>query len=390
MNRIAKAIVGVALGLMPFMSWGGELGAVLDRVPSLQALRASHSARLAATRGENVPKGPEAEGGYMWGADGTNKWSVGVSQEFEWPAVYGARRQYNAALARTLDLEYRMQRFETADAMAAILVEKEYCKRRIALMEQMLKDLEHMEQVLAAAVEERSVTVLDRRKAALEVAAMRLDLSEARGALALLDTRLAQVTGLPVDQVEGLSVPPMPLGSLEDCRTAALECDPAYALALQEGDMASLENDVARAATMPSLSLGYRHDKEAEGHFNGFAVGVALPQWSAAASRAAARERTRAATVAAQAVHDRLLAQTDAQYARALVLRDRALTRSTAQLGSDYMAILIQAYQSRVLSVLDFLTESRYYYEAMLKQVDAEQEYALALWQLNRYALAGE
>lgn len=62
--------------------------------PILKAYMLEAESELENLRAENELPAPELGGSYLWGRGETgNKWSVSVSQGFDWPGAYKARRR---------------------------------------------------------------------------------------------------------------------------------------------------------------------------------------------------------------------------------------------------------------------------------------------------------
>ncbi len=95
-NKVIIALFG-ALVPASFPSFAADAftevtETILASDPSVRAERARLAGEIEQLRSANSLEGPEIGFGYKWGSE-INKWDLSVSQSFDWPGVYGARRK---------------------------------------------------------------------------------------------------------------------------------------------------------------------------------------------------------------------------------------------------------------------------------------------------------
>lgn len=388
-NRILTLVIAVA----PLIA-GAELPVVtriLDGNPTLTALKAVNTADIAGQRAENALPGPEVEFEHMWGVGTDNKWSAGVSQGFDWPGVYKARSRAADAAERAGQLTY-MSRYQDIRLEARqLIIRYQFASQRLSLVDGMIADLTEIGENLDVALEHGLVTILDAKKASIELANLGIERDKIVNELQSIKGLINELAGREVDWSDN------ELGAAVLASTGSFESLDSYLDTARKSDMslaaaeAVAEADRQRAAAMraslaPSFSLGYRHAFEEGHHFNGFAVSVELPSWGFKSYHNAAKTTELAATQTLETADAALYTRIRSDYNRAELLRKNITVMRSTGLNGNYLSLIEQAFHGGELSAMDYLREQTYYREARLATLDLEEEYALVLASLNRYA----
>ncbi len=251
---------------------------IVENNPGLRAKAATAEADKADLANANVLPDPEVSVSNMWGYSHLgNKFSVGVSQSFDWPGAYGARR--SAASSRNQAAAFRMlaERLDVALSAKEQLYELVYIRQQIDLLHNLEGNLDSLQASIDRGFEKGELTVLDRRKIRIERYKFNSTLTdlEARAhTIASSIAALAPGVDLPLASVDAYPVEPR----LSDDYFAQISAlDPAYLSAELE---ATAENDEARAARLskyPGFTLGYEYENELGDIFNGFSASMTLP-----------------------------------------------------------------------------------------------------------------
>lgn len=365
---------------------------ILDGNLTLNALKVSNTADIEAQRAANTLAGPEAEMEYMFGSGADNKWSVGISQGFDWPGAYRARSKAIAAAERVGQLTYQARYQDIRYEARQLVVRYGFAMQRLELIEGMIGDLQSISDGLDTALDHGLVTILDVKKAKIELANLVIErdklIAEKQTIHGLMDELAGHVLMWPDDEKQIADGVLGNLGSLKDVGEyvkIATENDMAYQAAMMSHQAQIADNAATRAALAPSFSLGYRHAFEEGHHFNGFAVSVGLPSWGIKSYKRAAKAAETSSMLNAYAVQKSLTARIFSDCRRAGELRKRIAVMRQNGLDGSYLSLLEQAYKGGELSTLDYLREQTYYRESRLATLDLEEEYALLLTSLNRY-----
>lgn len=348
-------------------------------------------AEAAALRAENQLSGPEAEFSRVWGTNVEvgNKWALSVSQGFDWPGIYAARR--DAARSAESAAEFlRASAMLDARREARLLLNEYIHNAQLLELQQgfaaRIDSLEiHYRKASAQGVETR----LDYKKTVLERLAVHRELHQLEREQRAILVRLQAFNGganpAEVLALVGTSYPEVDKARLSQAVALVEERDPAYAAAKAQAETARRMVKVERMSGLPGFSIGYEHETELGGSFNGFSVGVSLPSWSRKHSR-------RAAALAAQ------MAEIDAEVA--VLQKKAALEEEFSQLSfyehnlreyadvvndTTVYDLLQRAFFAQQINFLTLMQEVNYFMEARRQYIDLQFEYQQAVAKLKYY-----
>lgn len=387
-----KKILTLAIAAVPLVAMAESpvVTRILDGNPTLTALKAVNTADVAVQRAENSLPGPEAEFEHMWGVGAENKWSAGISQSFDWPGVYKARSRAADAADRAGQLTYMSRYRDIRLEACQLIIRYQFASQRLELVNEMIDDLTKIGENLDVALEHGLVTILDAKKASIELANLGIErdkIANERQSIRGLINELAGRTIEWTDDELGSAVLASTgsFESLDSYLDTALKSDMSLAAAAAAATADRQRAAAMRASLAPSFSVGYRHAFEEGHHFNGFAVSVGLPSWGFKSYRTAAKATELAATQNVETARAALYSRVSSDYSRAELLRKNIMVMRNSGLDGNYLSLIEQAYRGGELSAMDYLREQSYYREARLATLDLEEEYALVLASLNRY-----
>ena len=143
---------------------------IVDTNADLQARHSRYLSDIEAEKAENQLNGPEAELEYKFAPSGVeNRWGVSVSQAFDWPGLYGARRKtarYNAEAFRML---YEADRNAVALEARTLLLDYIQALHNVALLTEAENNLRSLDENLSKAYERESATILMVKKTRREL-----------------------------------------------------------------------------------------------------------------------------------------------------------------------------------------------------------------------------
>ena len=381
--------VAISLGLGQHIEASNPIiDEILRDNPTLNALKASEEAAIASAQAENTLAGPEAEFEYLRGRGGATKWSLGVTQSFDWPGVYKKRREaieFNRAVS---NLQYDARRLDIATEANTQLIRYKYVSERRKLLSDIFDALTSLEKSLKNALDHGLVTILDYKKAGIERFGVERDIRLATADLAEIQGNLSLLAGRELDWNTYTPALTSELSkSLDDYLQEARQMDPAYLAGLVSITATQREIDAARAETLPSFSIGYRHEREEGIHFNGFAVGIGLPTWGFNRRKLASSAALKAVQNEAGNISAFMTTRITNEWKQADALkRDLQEVQATA-IDRDYLKLLTLAYEGGELSVLDYIRELSYCREVTMNIIDMRERYETLLASLNRYQL---
>lgn len=360
---------------------------IVENNPGLRAKAASAEADMADLANANVLPDPEVSVSNMWGYSHLgNKFSVGVSQSFDWPGAYGARSR--AASSRNQAASFRLlaERMDVALSAKEQLYELVYIRQQIGLLHNLEGNLDSLQANIDRGFEKGELTVLDQRKIRIERYKFNSTLTdlEARAhSIASSIAALAPGVELPLASVDAYPVEPRL--SDDDYYAQIVALDPSYLAAEMEATAESDEARAARLSKYPGFTVGYDYEHELGDIFNGFSASMTLPFLYGDKGRGAAQARRRAAEF------DRVAAEASARSRIDGALRECDLWNRQRQAYIDvfgdnqYLVLLSKAYRGGQINVIDYFSEINYFYETTLQFLEADYRYRCALASLNRF-----
>lgn len=155
-------IIASVLAALPAGAYASQLDSLAQAIvladPAWQAREASLRASAAAVKAANTLPGPEAEGEYLWGPAGDNRWGAGVSQSFDWPGVYAARRAESRAAANAFDLLASAELAERTLAARLTLIDLIAARRRAATVGRIADNLRRQTELTQRALDHGQAT----------------------------------------------------------------------------------------------------------------------------------------------------------------------------------------------------------------------------------------
>lgn len=357
------------------------LNQVMDSISNIRSLESGFDAEIMTLKAENSLSGPEVGVQYKWPrrpGEG-NRWGVEVSQEIEWPGIYGARRKAAANLAgiksnATAQTE-RWLRFEIADRLLQLI---EVSKRRDMLTE-IRSNLEEVCTSMAKMLEIGQATVIDVRKAEFELLAISEKLADTRAEY----DRVAALVGFGQVKPSGLDqltdYPDTPV-ELPLMTPDEIEKQASVQRSLDEACMERMKN-------MPSLSVGYVHDFEEGIHFNGFSVGLKLPSYSTRKRNAAKQLESETRHMEFEQARAERIASLKADVSELNHLSE-LLEEYERVLGSDdYLRKLRKSFDARQITLTQYLLDQNLYFTTRLDYLALQLRYHRLLPALNTLSI---
>ena len=121
--------------------------------------------------------------------------------------------------------------------------------------------------------------------------------------------------------------------------------------------------------------------------FQGVTLGVSIPLWENKNMQRYAKSQVKASEIALEDTKIQFYNRLQSLYLKASVLQQNALKfRETIALNRND-ALLKKALDSGEISLLDYLLEIGYYYDAIVQVLEAERDYELALAELSAVEL---
>ncbi len=330
----------------------------------------------------NLPD-PEIEGELLFPERGGEKrWSVGVSQGFEWPGVYTARRRANRAAGAAAEATAEVLRSSLRAEALSALADYRNARANLNILETIAHDNDSLLRLTGRLAATGNTGRLDLNKLRIErerigarVADWSDRLLQARGALEAIAGRDISQVLARFESADIRLEAPAPL----DVWIAAARGSAAARAADMSVEAARLAGKAERAAGLPGFKIGYAHAFEEGNHFDGVSLGVSIPLFSGRGSKKRADAATAAARLDKEAVDGRLETEVRTAYESAAAAYRKIAPMREAVENSDNAALLKKALAGGQINLITYIQETNYFLEARAELLDLEYRYAKAL-----------
>lgn len=363
--------------------FAGVLRTIEENNTALRAAREANRATMTQRRAENSVGATSVEYSPFYGSgiSGTASSELIVSQEFDFPTLYAARKKSNDMQQQVLDLQYMTLRrdillqaeklcydYVTAERMRALLLQKQ--QNSDSLLTVYEKRLKHGE-----------ATILDLNRIRMDRMAVMTEVARYEGNRRSIMLELQKLNGgkaeLPDIICDEGSTALAPLPDIHAVRTTLEEQTATAAL-----EASRQEVKVEKQGWIPKLTMGYRRNTEQKEATNGFLVGVQMPLFSNGGKVKAARQRVEAARQEEENTKVEARAALTARYAEAEQLL-AMLKAYDVPLMQQTLALLLRAVNAGELSIATYYQEANTIYSSLLERLTLENEYNKKNSELN-------
>ncbi|MDE5728253.1 MAG: TolC family protein, partial [Duncaniella sp.] len=328
--------------------------------------------------------------GYLWGEKPAgNKWNVSVSQGFDWPGVYAARRKAAGHADRASQLLRESALLDARTQARQRLVDVIHLRQLLSMQDSLASLSDRLLDYYKKGVEEGIETRLDYNKTVIERIAVHRELHSYEQQWSELMSQLASFNGgedlEPILSRAGDTYPARPEAVKAPSASAVRERDPMYAAAAERAEVQKSLVKVEKLSRLPGFSIGYEHETELDGSFNGFSIGISIPSWGKSHKALAARLEAEAAMLDAEMA---LVAQTSALNAaetKAEKLRHILEEYEPVVNDPSNIKLLALAFKEKQITYPTFIQESNYFVSARRDYIDTLYEYHTLLVTLSRY-----
>lgn len=326
-----------------------------------------------------------------------HRFDFGISQEFEFPTVYGHRRKVAGRQNEALDLEYELQRREILIQAIRVWLQWVYYGQFGSLLQLQHDHARQIADSYQRAFEAGQINILERNKARIHAATTRkaFDFNEIERQSA--HDQLIQLNGgLPLPELDSNGS----IASANAFMNWELPANVESWLALIQGrsillDALEKEVEVARsreklagAMQLPNLEIGFMREQDIEVDFRGFTFGVSIPLWQH-------RNRVRQARLQTTAQESQL-SNSNGQFEleqRNLFRKAQALKIQLDELhavldDTKGPELIRRALDLGEITLVEYLVEQEMYYGLMESLLQTELEYQLVQVDMRKW-LAG-
>ncbi len=337
-----------------------------------------------ATENENMTglnlSNPEVEFAYQWGVQNADKVMLDVSQGFDFATLSGAKRRVAESQNRMALSELSGERLRIASEADALMTKAVYLQRLDNVYDSMEKKYNQMLEAARKAVEKGTMTSVDVNSIRMEMSQIisqrRLEKIELEGTMQMLRGMAggADLSWTPVEYM------PYTLPSdYAEWSAAAVEKNPAIAVARDATAAADAEISLRKKEGLPEFSLGYTSEMVKDDDHYGVSLGVTLPLWGNKGRVKAAKAAKLAADAALDEARHNNAIDLRMKYQKAKALGETALETAKLCRECDNSKDIKRLYDLGNLSVHEYLSQITPLYEMAIRVVEADYAYQDAL-----------
>lgn len=389
--KFSFPVIFLLLWLLPQMS-SAQSEALLDSIErhntTLAALRQNTEAAMAGNRSELRLSDPEAEVGYLFGTPKgiPNRVNLSVTQPLDWGVLTGRKRSLARAADRVARASYAVQRQSILAEASRLLTMAVYYNRLCAELAVRTATAEELRAACEEKFAQGDLNQMELNKVRLNATVAQAALQRARAERNGVCADLQKLNGGRPIVCNDTAYADNPLPALADLLRHVEERHPSVDASKAAVAQSEEQLRVARTENWPTLNVGFAGEYIKGNNYSGLTLGMSIPLWGN--SRAKLKQR-RAEAVAEQLsladVQAQLTADVRREYTDALSLFNTAALLDAQIAATANAGLLARALKEGQLSLLDYLPELSFYYEARTAQLEAERDAQLAAASLRSY-----
>ena len=365
----------VAMSAMAQSPIDNILQSVAENNNSIKATQQDVSAAQTELSAENCLENTSFEFEYLWAekqVPGGNKYGFSIMQGFDFPTVYGQRRNLiNAQNALgTSQINYVRQ---------SVLLDARNLYIKIVYLNKQIEIVTEREYIARSLVDMYK-TRLDAGDASrLDVNKVEIErLSQSSRLKMLINERNAAIADLvacnggkvlPINATEIAQYPliAMPT-SLDEVTAQWQEADANINMLRKQQQVAESFTAVSKEGWIPKFELGYKQAYEVGDMFYGLAVGVSLPLFKTSNEVKTAQARALSLSLQNEVANAELTAEVSQLYNEATTLKD-ALDDYTLLSEQNNRDMLLKALEAGQISLIEYMSDIAQLNEADRKSV---------------------
>lgn len=297
-----------------------------------------------------------------------------ITQGFDFPTLYGARKKAGKLQRNVLDMQYQTARRDILLNAKKLCLDIINYNKQKQLLQERRKNADELLAMFKVKFDNGEATSLELNKIKLDRMNLETELVQADTKHANALQQLQALNGgLPIE-VNMTEYPAVPADNDQTMYEKAVATD--WNIRTAQASVLAAEQDVKvnKQSWIPKLEIGYRRNTDGDLASNGFLVGGSIPLFSSKNKVKIAKARQSEAVM--QHANARINAENSA---RALVNQMKQLKASVdaydVPLMRQTLKLLRTAVENGEISVTDYYVEAEGIYKNMVTYMDIERQY---------------
>lgn len=302
---LSIAVLSACLPTVHAQTGSSNLNQVLSEIERnnlrLQAMRLDNKAESHNIDAENRPEATSVEYSPFFRREvsGIASSELVVSQEFDFPTMYGARSKSGQLRKENLNIRYMALRRELLLDAKQKYLDLILLSQNGKILAERMANSDELLALYDKKFRQGDATVIEINKIKMERMNLQTELLQNESDIRNLQSSLSALNAdrpLPLDSVDYPDMPP--LASYDSFRESVMANDITIKTSQSDVKVAEQELRVTKQGWLPKLSIGYRRNTEIDEASNGFLVGASFNLFSNGSRVKSSRIKKEAAELA--------------------------------------------------------------------------------------------
>lgn len=309
-----------------------------------------------------------------------------ITQGFDFPTLYGARKKAGQLQRNVLDMQYQTARRDILVNAKKLCLDIINYNKQKQLLQERRKNADELLAMFELKFKNGDATSLELNKIKLDRMNLETELVQADTKYANAMQQLQALNGgLPIE-VNMTEYPQAPADDEVTMYEKAVATD--WTVRTAQASVLAAEQDVKvnKQSWIPKFEIGYRRNTEGDNASNGFLIGGSIPLFSSKNKVKIAKARQTEAVM--QHANARINAENSA---RTMITQMKQLKASAdaydVPLMRQTLKLLRTAVENGEISVTEYYVEADNIYKNMITYMDIERQYQDALTEIYKNEL---
>lgn len=309
-----------------------------------------------------------------------------ITQGFDFPTLYGARKKAGQLQRNVLDMQYQTARRDILVNAKKLCLDIINYNKQKQLLQERRKNADELLAMFELKFKNGNATSLELNKIKLDRMNLETELVQADTKHANAMQQLQALNGgLPIE-VNMTEYPQAPADDEVTMYEKAVATD--WTVRTAQASVLAAEQDVKvnKQSWIPKFEIGYRRNTEGDNASNGFLIGGSIPLFSSKNKVKIAKARQTEAVM--QHANARINAENSA---RTMITQMKQLKASAdaydVPLMRQTLKLLRTAVENGEISVTEYYVEADNIYKNMITYMDIERQYQDALTEIYKNEL---
>lgn len=370
--------------------YSGVLQEIEANNTTLNVLKERAETEKLANRTGIYLSNPEVEFNYLWGNPSSigNRTDFSIKQAFDFPTAYNYRGKIAKLEDRNIDLNYKSERINLLLAAKRLCIELVYYNALIKEYEKRLEDATAIAQSYKQKLQIGETNQIDNNKVQMNLMTVKNELERLSIERGNILYELKRLNGNKEITLETSTFVLSPLPTnFEEWYAEAEAKNPVLQYVRGEIEISEKTVKLNRALGLPKFSAGYMSEKVVGEHFQGIAVGISIPLWENKNRIKHAKSAVETAKAVAEDTRMQFYNNLQRLFVNASHLQNAIMDYQTSLSTFNNGELLKKALDAGEISLLDYLMEIQFYYDAYEKAIAAERDFEITRAELSAVEL---